>query len=71
MTAEDTRQHSRAESTQKKALTRRIDAARRMGADACTQDTPDVTPECIENNGLEDAVELAVCSCIKIDSHKM
>ncbi len=25
-------------------------------------------PECIENNGLEDAVKLAVCSCIKIDS---
>ena len=24
--------------------------------------------ECIENNGLEDAVKLAVCSCIKIAS---
>jgi hypothetical protein len=27
-------------------------------------------PECIEINGLEDAVKLAVCSCIKFDSQK-
>jgi hypothetical protein len=25
-------------------------------------------PQCIENNGVEDAVEFAVCSCIKIVS---